>query len=146
MTPEREDRRGLTGTARIRVRYPETDQMGVVHHTHYLVWFEIGRTELMRDIGCAYDDMEKQGVWMPVVDATCRYVSPARYDDWILVETRLEDVTRVTARFGYRVTRQSDGQLLATGATRHAATDRNGVPCRLPDSIAAIFSGQGGGD
>lgn len=146
MIPKRADHGGLTGTTRIRVRYPETDQMGVVHHTHYLVWFEVGRTELMRDMGCTYADMEKEGVWMPVVDATCRYVSPARYDDWIVVETHLEDVTRVTARFAYRVSRQSDGQLLATGATRHAATDRNGVPCRLPDSIAAVFSAQGGGD
>ena len=120
--------------------------MGVVHHTHYLVWFEIGRTELMRDMGCTYADMEKEGVWMPVVDVTCRYVSPARYDDWIIVETRLEEVTRVTARFAYRVNRQSDGRLLATGSTRHAATDGNGVPCRLPDSIAARFSTRTSGD
>ena len=146
MIPKRADHGRLTGTTSIRVRYPETDQMGVVHHTHYLVWFEIGRTELMREIGCAYAEMEKEGVWMPVVDATCRYVSPARYDDWIVVETHLEDVTRVTARFAYRVNRQSDGRLLATGATRHAATDRNGVPCRLPESITSVFSTQGGGD
>ena len=146
MTQPGGERGGLTGTTRIRVRYPETDQMGVVHHTHYLVWFEVGRTELMREIGCTYADMEKQGVWMPVIDVACRYLSPARYDDWIVIETRLEEVTRVTARFAYRVTRQEDGQLLATGATRHAATDGNGVPCRLPDSIAAVFTTHGGGN
>lgn len=124
----------------LRVRYPETDHMGVVHHTHYLVWFEVGRTELMRAAGCTYADMEKDGVWMPVVDASCKYQSPARYDDVIRVHTMLAEVTRVTARFEYRVERESDGRLLATGSTRHAATDRLGVPCRIPERVLALMS------
>lgn len=128
-----------TGRATLRVRYPETDPMGVVHHTHYLVWFEIGRTELMRQAGCPYADLEKEGILMPVVEAACRYLSPARYDDEILVETSLEEVTRVTSRFSYRVLRQPEGRLLATGMTRHAATDARGVPRRVPERLAGIL-------
>ncbi|HEY3174567.1 MAG TPA: thioesterase family protein [Candidatus Polarisedimenticolia bacterium] len=133
-----------TGSSSVRVRYPETDQMGVVHHTHFLVWFEIGRTELMRDLGCAYADLEKEGVWMPVVEASCRYLSPARYDDLVTVETRVEEVTRVTTRFTYRVVRPADGRVLATGSTRHAATNGSGVPCRLPERILSLLSASSG--
>lgn len=124
----------------LRVRYPETDQMGVVHHIHYLVWFEVGRTELMREAGCSYAALEKDGVWMPVVEATCKYHSPARYDDVVSVGTRLTEVTRVTARFEYRVEREADGRLLATGSTRHAATDHRGVPCRMPERVVALLA------
>ncbi|HET9481944.1 MAG TPA: outer membrane protein assembly factor BamD [Candidatus Polarisedimenticolia bacterium] len=129
----------LTGTTRLRVRYPETDAMGVVHHTHYLVWFEIGRTELMREAGCSYAEIEKEGIWLPVIEASCRYHSPARYDDEVQVVTRLEEITRVTARFTYRVERPSDGRLLATGGTRHAATDAGGVPRRMPERLAGLL-------
>ena len=128
-----------TGTASLRVRYPETDQMGVVHHTHFLVWFEIGRSELMRQAGLPYAEMEREGVWMPVVEASCRYISPARYDDEIVVETCLTEVSRVTSRFTYRVVRQPGGRLLATGSTRHAATDQHGVPRRIPPRLAALL-------
>jgi acyl-CoA thioester hydrolase len=128
----------LTNETTLRVRYPETDQMGVVHHIHYLVWFEVGRTELLREAGCSYDQMEKDGVWMPVIEAGCRYLSPARYDEIIKVTTRLIEVTRVTARFEYSVERPADGRLLATGSTRHAATDQRGVPCRLPERVVAL--------
>jgi acyl-CoA thioester hydrolase len=124
----------------LRVRYAETDAMGVVHHSHFLVWFESGRTELMRQAGCPYADMEREGYRMPVVEASCRYVSPARYDDLVTVETRVEDLTRVTARFSYRVERASDGAVLATGSTRHAATDERGAPRRLPERLVALLS------
>jgi YbgC/YbaW family acyl-CoA thioester hydrolase len=130
----------LSGMTTLRVRYPETDQMGVVHHIHYLVWFEVGRTELMRSAGCSYARMEKDGVWMPVIEATCRYLSPARYDDEVRVHTQLSEVTRVRARFEYRIERVADGKLLATGATRHASTDQRGVPCRMPESVVALLS------
>lgn len=129
----------VTGRTSLRVRYPETDQMGVVHHSHYLVWFEIGRTELMRDAGFAYAEMEKAGVRMPVVEAHCRYLRPARYDETLTVETRLEAVRRASVRFEYRVTRAGDGTLVATGSTRHAATDAEGVPRRLPDRFLSLF-------
>lgn len=119
--------------------------MGVVHHSHYLVWFEIGRTELMRDAGCSYAEIEQEGILMPVIEARCRYLSPARYDEQIVVETCLEEVTRVTARFTYRVGRPKDGALLATGSTRHAAVDRRGVPRRLPERLVSAFTVAQGG-
>ncbi len=119
----------------VRVRYPETDQMGVAHHSHFFVWFEIGRTELMREAGCAYARLEESGISMPVVEATCRYRNPARYDDLVSVETRLERATRAGVRFGYRVVRDADGRLLATGMSRHAATDRDGGLTRLPPEL-----------
>jgi len=128
----------------LRVRYPETDRMGVVHHTHFLAWFEIGRTEWMREAGCSYAELEQGGISMPVIEASCRYLSPARYDDVVAVEARLEEVTRVIVRFGYRIVRQADGKLLATGFTRHAATDSAGVPRRLPRQLASLFSSEGG--
>ena len=133
----------LDGLATLRVRYPETDQMGVVHHSHYLNWFEVGRTELMREAGCSYAGMESEGIWMPVIEASCRYASPARYDEMIRVRTRLTEVTRVTARFEYRVERESDGKLLATGSTRHASIDRAGVPCRMPPRLLELAADLG---
>jgi len=137
----------LTGETTLRVRYPETDQMGVVHHSHFLVWFEMGRTELMRDNGCSYADLEKEGVMMPVIEASCRYLSPARYDEVLTVRTRITEVSRVRARFEYEVVRLSDGKRLATGSTRHAATDGRGVPCRMPARVLALFeAGAGVGD
>ena len=114
--------------------------MGVVHHSHFLSWFEIGRTEWMRESGCSYADLERGGISMPVIEASCRYRSPAHYDDVVVVEARLEEVTRVTVRFGYRVVRQADGKLLATGFTRHAATDSAGAPRRLPPDVLTLLS------
>jgi acyl-CoA thioester hydrolase len=128
-----------SGVTSVRVRYPETDQMGVVHHSHFLVWFELGRTELLREAGCPYADLEREGVWMPVVEASCRYLSPARYDEVLEVSTSLAQMGRATARFEYAIRRTSDGRTLATGATRHAATDARGVPCRMPDRLLALL-------
>lgn len=119
-------------TTRLRVRYPETDHMGVVHHTHYLIWFEVGRTELMRAQGRSYAGLEQEGIFMPVVEAACRYRSPARYDDEVEVETRVIGASRIRVEFGYKVRRVSDGKLLATGRTVHVATDRSGAPRRMP--------------
>lgn len=124
----------------VRVRYPETDQMGVVHHSHYLVWFEIGRTELLRTAGYPYVALEKDGIRMPVVEASCKYHSPARYDDLVLVQTRLEQVSRASVRFAYRVLRSDDGKVLATGSTRHAAIDSQGAPRRLPERLVSLLS------
>ncbi len=129
----------MTTRTSLRVRYPETDAMGVVHHTHYLVWFEIGRTELMREAGYPYTRMEAEGIRFPVVEANCRYHRPARYDDRIRIESCLEEMSRITTRFTYRVEREEDGALLATGMTRHAATDATGTPRRLPLEIVAAF-------
>ena len=117
--------------------------MGVVHHSHFLVWFEVGRTELLREAGCPYADLEREGVWMPVVEASCRYLSPARYDELLEVSTSLAEVGRATARFEYAIRRPSDGRVLATGITRHAATDARGVPRRMPDRLLTLLGAEG---
>lgn len=119
------------GRARLRVRYPETDHMGVVHHSHYLNWFEVGRTEYMRERGASYADMERAGVFMPVVEASCRYLSSARYDEEIEIETRVAEASRIKVEFRYVVSRPADGRVLAEGRTVHVATDAGGVPRRM---------------
>lgn len=126
------------GTTRIRVRYPEVDRMGVAHHTHHLVWFEIGRTELMRDAGLTYASVEADGVHLPVIEASCRYLAPARYDEFLLVHTGLEPARGARIRFNYRIEREEDGVVVATGSTTHAATDASGRPRRLPLSLRQL--------
>lgn len=106
--------------------------MGVVHHTHYLTWFEVGRTELMRAAGKSYRELEEEGIFMPVLEASCRYRSPARYDEEVQVETRVASASRIRVEFAYKVRRVADGRLLATGRTVHVATDRSGAPRRMP--------------
>lgn len=118
-----------------RVRYPETDRMGVAHHSHFPVWFELGRTEWMREIGCPYGEMEdRDGVFFPVVDLGVRYLRPARYDQLLEIETRLASSEGVRVRFEY-VIRDEGGSTLATGHTVHASVGRNGRPKRLPVDI-----------
>lgn len=110
--------------------------MGVAHHSHYLVWFEIGRTEWMRDLGVPYAEMEERsGTFLPVVEAAVTYHASARYDDRLLVSTRLAWARRVRMRLEYDVIREDDGRLLATGFTVHAAVDRAGHPRRLPEAL-----------
>jgi acyl-CoA thioester hydrolase len=119
-----------------RVRYPEADRMGVAHHTHYLVWFELGRTELMREAGCAYGELEDDsGVFFPVVEAAAAYKASARYDEVLEIETRLTAAEGVRVRFDYVVRRVEDGRVLATGHTVHASCGKDGRPVRLPDTV-----------
>jgi acyl-CoA thioester hydrolase len=104
----------------LRVRYAETDQMGVVYHSNYIVWFEVGRVEMLRQLGFRYHDMEKQDdTHIAVVDVRCRYKSPARYDDMILVRTRLIHVRDSLLHFGYELRREDDGKVLAEGESVH---------------------------
>src|SRR5438094_8908590 len=108
------------GEARIRVRYAETDQMGVVYHANYVIWFEVGRVELLRKLGFRYRDMEeKDDCHIAVADLRCRYRAPALYDDEIIVHTHLKNVRESLLHFGYEVLRASDGVLLAEGETTH---------------------------
>ena len=116
----------------LRVRYPEVDRMGVVHHTHFFVWFEMGRTELLRNLGCTYGDMENEGIFMPVVEASCRYRSPARYDETLEVETTLGEISASRISFHYRLRRTGADKVLAEGRTVHATVNRSGVVVRLP--------------
>lgn len=120
----------------LRVRYPETDRMGVAYHAHYLVWFELGRTELMRELGTAYAALEeREGIFFPVVQAGVHYRAPARYDDRLIVHTRVAAVRGARIRFEYRVTRAGEPAPLASGFTEHAAVGRNGRPMRLPEEL-----------
>src|SRR5213594_1935924 len=99
--------------------------MGVVHHTHFFVWFEMGRTELLRKQGCSYADMENGGIFMPVVEATCRYRSPARYDEELEVETTLEEVAASRVAFTYLLCRKGTDRPLAEGRTVHATVNED---------------------
>lgn len=125
---------------RVRVRYAETDRMGVVYYANYLVWFEVGRTEWLRTTGWSYREMEQEGVRLPVIEAHCEYLQPARYDDEIEVRTRATLVTPVRIRFDYEVVRVAGDTVAATGHTMHAGLDVNGRPCRLPARVREMLA------
>ena len=130
------------GRTTVRVRYPEVDRMNVVYHTHYLVWFEIGRTELLRELGCSYASLEEaQDVYFPLREVGARYHAPARYDDRLVVHTRLTSVGGASVRFDYRIVREDDEQSIVTGFTEHAAVDSSGRPRRLPGELRGRLSG-----
>lgn len=131
---------GRLSTTHVRVRYAETDKMGVVYYANYLVWFEIGRTDWLRDTGATYRVLEEEGLGLPVIEAHCEYRAGARYDDEIEIRTVARLVTPIRLAFDYRVLRQADGQLLATGYTVHAAIDRTGRPVRLPERVRNLFA------
>jgi acyl-CoA thioester hydrolase len=124
----------------VRVRYPETDRMGVVHHTHFFVWFEVGRTELLRELGCTYRDMEGRGIFMPVVEAACRYRVPARYDEVVEIETELEEISASRVAFRYQIHRKGTDRPLAEGRTVHATVNREGEVIRLPVEYRDLLS------
>lgn len=126
----------------VRVRYAETDQMGVAHHASYLVWFETGRTEYIRGRGRSYAQIEADGWLLVVVEARCRYLRPARYDDVLIIRTRLRALGPATLEFGYEVLRKQGGEMLAEGATVHAAVDRRGHPRRIPEELRRLLGGQ----
>jgi len=126
--------------ARVRVIYGDTDQMGVVYYANYLRYFELARSELLRAHGRSYREMEAEGLSLPVVEATCRYVAPARYEDLLLVGIEVPEVTRVTVTFRYEVTREGESAVLCTGSTVHACLGKAGRPARLPDWVAALVS------
>jgi acyl-CoA thioester hydrolase len=129
----------VVSESRLRVRYAETDQMGVVYHANHFIWFEIGRVELMRELGFSVRDMEQDvGCFMPVVDARCRYKAPARYDDEIIVRTRLKNVRESTVHFGYELVRV-DGTVLAEGETTHIVTDAQMRITPLPEEYMRVF-------
>ncbi len=132
----------VCGTAKVRVRYAETDQMGVVYHANYLVWFEVGRVELMRQRGLDYKRMEtEEGCGIAVVEATVRYKAPARYDDELLIETQVLKVRGPVVRFAYRILRAQDGLLLCEGETVHVVVGRDMKRTRMPQKYAEILGG-----
>ena len=136
--------RDVVGKTRVRVRYAETDQMRVVYHANYLVWFEIGRVELMRQLGLEYSEMEAEGCGIAVVEGRVRYKLPARYDDELVIETRLANVRGPIIRFAYRIMREPNQVLLCEGETVHIVVGldmkRRHMPKKYADLLAAAAS------
>jgi acyl-CoA thioester hydrolase len=134
-----------TRPAHVRVRYAETDQMGVVYYANYLVWFEVARTDWLRAAGWTYRQLEQDGVALPVIEAHAEYRRAARYDDELEIRAAPTLLTPVRIRFDYQVWRSGDTAPIATGHTVHAAMDRSGRPCRLPAPLQALIK-TGGSD
>jgi len=125
---------------RLRVRYAETDQMGVVYHSNHLIWFEVGRVELMRQMGFSYRDMERQdGRFIAVAEAKCRYCAPVYYDEEVVVRTRLKNARKSVVVFGYELLRADNGTLLAEGETTHIVTDMDMKVAELPEKYLKVF-------
>lgn len=127
-------------THRIRVRYSETDQMGVVYHANYLNWFEVGRTEFIRETGVTYRSLEEKGILLPVTDVSLSYKQPTRYDDWVEIRTQLEELSMVRLTFGYEIYRVADEQLLVAGKTKHAFTTMEMKPIRLARVVPEVYA------
>jgi acyl-CoA thioester hydrolase len=126
-------------TETIAVRYAETDRMGIAHHSSYLLWFEIGRTGLLRAAGHPYRDLEARGVLLPVVECGCRFFKSADYDDHLTVETTVRELRSRSVIFDYRVVRGAD--LIAEGFTCHVCTDAGSRPHRFPDAVREAVAG-----
>lgn len=124
----------------VRVRYAETDAMGVAYYANYFVWFEVARTDLLRVLGWSYREMEEGGVLLPVIEADCRYRRPARYDDELEIRTEGRLTSQVRLEFHYEVFVKGHDGVIASGRTAHAALGRNGRPCRLPARVQEAFA------
>jgi acyl-CoA thioester hydrolase len=128
--------------ATVRVRYAETDQMGVVYHANYLVWLEVGRVELLRSLGVEYKQMETaDDCHIVVVEAHCRYHKSARYDEVLRIRTYVSEARSRSIHFQYQIWRDADNQLLATGETKHVICGKDGRPKHLPEKYRSLFTG-----
>ena len=131
---------------RLRVRYAETDQMGVVYHANHFIWFEVGRVELLRQLGFSYKDMEREDdCFIAVVDARCRYKAPVHYDDEVVVRTYLKHVREKVIHFGYELRKVDTGKLLAEGETTHIVANAKMKPRALPEKYMKVFRAAVGG-
>jgi acyl-CoA thioester hydrolase len=128
-----------TSTSTVRVRYAETDKMGVVYYAHYFVWFEIGRTEWLRETGWTYRAMEADGLALPVIESHCEYKLGARYDDELEIRTGARLVSPVRLAFDYQVVRRADDAAIASGYTVHVTIDAAGRPTRLPARVRGLL-------
>ncbi len=128
----------IESRTQVTVRYAETDMMGVVYHGNYLPWFEVGRTNLLKELGLPYRRLEEEGFRLPVLEVSARYLRPAVYDDTVTIVTRLLEKPLLRIRLEYEVNRGEE--LLATGHTVHAFIDREGRPVRPPASVVAVFT------
>jgi acyl-CoA thioester hydrolase len=127
----------VANDALVRVRYAETDQMGVVYHSNFFVWFEIGRVEFLRSLGFSYQEMEEDGYRLPVAEVRCRYKAPAFYDDTLVIRTRIANLRSSLITFAYETIRQSDGALLAEGETTHIVVGAGKKKVQLPEKYLA---------
>ena len=130
----------MQSITKLTVRYAETDQMGIVHHSNYPVWFEAGRTDFLKQAGASYSDVEARGVLLPLYEVHCRFKSPARYEDEVAVVTRIKDLTRVRLILSYEVILERDGTLLATGETLHAFTDKSLRPLNAERAVPDVYA------
>jgi len=128
-----------TNTTTFRVIYGDTDNMGQAYYGNYFRWFEIGRTELFRSLGIAYESVESRGIFLPVAEAYCKYAVPAKYDDLLMIETTLDTRLKGAIKFDYRILSQDAKTLLAQGYTRHACLNRDGKVVRPPAFIKEVF-------
>jgi acyl-CoA thioester hydrolase len=133
--PQRRERGVRAHRHRFRVIYGDTDMMGVVYYANYLRYFEAGRNEILRELGLCYRDFEATGLSLPVSQASIKYRAPARYDDELELETRVEEVGMASVTMTYRLVRPVDGALIATGETKHACIEKGGRISRLPDEV-----------
>jgi acyl-CoA thioester hydrolase len=124
---------------RLRVRYAEVDRMGVAYHSRYIEWFEAARTEMLRDIGFPYRDLEEKGVLLPVIEVECRYLSPALYDDPVEIGTRVTALSRIKIDIGYEARHAERRTLLARGRTLHCFTDGRGKPVRADREVMEVL-------
>ena len=129
-----------TSITTVRVRYAETDRMGVVYYANYFVWFEVARADLLRTLGWTYREMEEGGVHLPVIEAHCDYRRPTRYDDELEVRTEGRLTSPVRMEFSYEVAVKGEREVAAIGRTVHAALGRDGRPCRLPQRLREAFA------
>lgn len=125
---------------RFTARYAETDQMGIVHHSNYAVWFEAGRTDFLKKAGVSNTEIEAKGILLPLYEMNCQFKIPARYEDEIMVVTRLKQISRVRLRFSYQVLNTSNHKLLATGETMHAWTDKALKPVNAGKIVPDVYS------
>lgn len=129
----------MENTTFIRVRYKETDQMRVVYHGNYFTWFDIGRTEFFRSMDMLYGSLEKEGVLLPVIEANCKYIKPAKYDDEIIIKTKLVRLKGVKLEFQYKLYNKEDNILIAEGHTTHAFVDKDLTPINFKKKYKEVW-------
>jgi acyl-CoA thioester hydrolase len=133
------DSRSYTSVSKVKVRYAETDQMGVAYYANYFVWFEVARSQYCNDCGFSYRDMEREtGLFLIVAESYCRYKTPARYEDDLIVRASIRELTRRTVRFVYEIERD-DGAMIATGETLHVLMNGEGRPSSMPEKYREML-------
>ena len=133
--------KGRISETTLRVRYAETDAMGIVHHSRYIPWFEVGRVNFLREVGLPYDKIEEMGFLFVITELGARYHLPARFDDIVTVRTWLEKAYSRGMRLEYQIVNEA-GETLVTGFTKFICTNRQGQPTRLPDNLASLMTSE----